>query len=122
MEDEVLSHAANSPRPLPNFTRKREGFTRADVVEAFQRSFEMIGGIQRLAMWGNANPTEFYKLYAKLIPPAQGQLPSGPVVIVHAIAPTPLDIHSVQPVVIDMITRQPLQFTEAVHLVEPEEE
>lgn len=43
-------------------------FTRKDVVQAFQSSFELMGGIPRLALWGHENPTEFYKLYSRLLP------------------------------------------------------
>lgn len=51
------------------FTRlPRKPFDRQRVIEAFQESFELIGGVPRLAMWGHHNPTEFYKLYGKLIP------------------------------------------------------
>lgn len=43
-------------------------FTRKDVVQAFQSAFELIGGVPRLALWGHENQTEFYKLYARLLP------------------------------------------------------
>lgn len=36
--------------------------------EAFQIAFDAMGGGQSLALWAAANPTEFYKLYARLIP------------------------------------------------------
>lgn len=36
--------------------------------EAFQAAFEQIGGMHGLAVWAARNPTEFYKLYARLIP------------------------------------------------------
>ena len=51
------------------FTRlPNKPFDRQRVVAAFQEAFELIGGVPRLAMWGHANPTEFYKLYGKLLP------------------------------------------------------
>lgn len=36
--------------------------------EAFQFAFDELGGPAQLAEWGKANPTEFYKLYGRLIP------------------------------------------------------
>lgn len=45
-------------------------FSRRNVVAAFASAFEMIGGIPRLALWAHDNPSEFYKLYGKLLPSA----------------------------------------------------
>lgn len=42
--------------------------SRASIVEQFQSTFEMIGGIPRLALWADENPKEFFALYAKLLP------------------------------------------------------
>lgn len=36
--------------------------------EAYQIAFDTIGGAQSLSTWAEANKTEFYKLYARLIP------------------------------------------------------
>jgi hypothetical protein len=36
--------------------------------EAFQLAFYGTGGFKELTKWAKANPTEFYKLYARLIP------------------------------------------------------
>ena len=36
--------------------------------EAFQLAFEAMGSHASLSTWAKANPTEFYKLYARLIP------------------------------------------------------
>jgi hypothetical protein len=59
----VLSDMANLPKP-PSWARTR------NVREQFQHAFELIGGIPRLAHWAHANPTEFFKLYARMIPTA----------------------------------------------------
>jgi hypothetical protein len=42
----------------------------ATVREAFEHAFQMLQEDDRanLATWGRANPTEFYRLAAKLIP------------------------------------------------------
>lgn len=36
--------------------------------EAFQLAFEQSGGYEQLTAWAKANRTEFYKLFARLIP------------------------------------------------------
>ena len=33
----------------------------------FGEAFGIIGGVERLAMWARRNPTQFFKMYAKLI-------------------------------------------------------
>lgn len=38
------------------------------AAKAFQQAFEMIGGVPRLALWADQNPTKFYSLYSKLVP------------------------------------------------------
>jgi len=42
--------------------------SRKEVIHAFTDAFELIGGVPRLALWGHDNPTEFFKLYARLLP------------------------------------------------------
>lgn len=65
---------ASSPyrRPAPNAGKGRppgipNKTTRA-AREAFQFAFDGMGGAEALRDWGKANPGEFYKLYARLIP------------------------------------------------------
>jgi hypothetical protein len=38
------------------------------AAKAFQQAFDMIGGVPRLALWADQNPTKFYSLYSKLVP------------------------------------------------------
>ena len=38
------------------------------AAKAFQQAFDMIGGVPRLALWADQNPTKFYTLYSKLVP------------------------------------------------------
>lgn len=48
--------------------------------EAFQLAFEQNGGANGLTDWAHANPTEFYKLYARLIPVEHvGEGGAGPI-------------------------------------------
>lgn len=91
---EIVAAEANKTRPVPPLQRKRDGFSRQDVVNSFARAFEMIGGVQRLALWANQNPDKFYPLYSRLLPSAAIAIGTqGQVVIQHAIAPTELDEH-----------------------------
>lgn len=50
--------------------RKMKRPTRKEVEEAFIETFELVGGIPRLAIWASkeSNYGEFLKLYARLIP------------------------------------------------------
>lgn len=38
------------------------------AAKAFQQAFEQIGGVPRLALWADQNPSKFYHLYSKLVP------------------------------------------------------
>lgn len=40
----------------------------ASVRVALEQAFEKLGGVKALAEWAEDQPTEFYKLYAKLLP------------------------------------------------------
>ena len=42
--------------------------TTASIKAAFVEAFEKLGGVDALVAWGNENPTDFYKLAARLIP------------------------------------------------------
>lgn len=42
-----------------------------NAKEAFSYAFDKIGGAEKLAQWAVENTTEFYKLYARLIPVEQ---------------------------------------------------
>lgn len=68
-------------------------FSRKQVINAFQDAFQLIGGVPRLAAWAHEHPSDFYKLYAKLL---GNQIhldvgDDGVIKIIHSIAPGPLD-------------------------------
>lgn len=50
--------------PLPTTTRQRA----ATVKDALMATFERLGGVEAMARWASENQTDFYKLYAKLLP------------------------------------------------------
>lgn len=60
-------------RPLPPSAgrgRKKGELNRVTraVKEALEEAFERMGGVDSLVEWGRSDPTEFYKLWAKLLP------------------------------------------------------
>lgn len=92
---EIIESRTQYRDPLPSgLTKKRDGFSRQEVVSAFARAFEMIGGVQRMALWANANPDKFYPLYSKLLPSTAIQIGDASAVkILHVLPPTDLDVH-----------------------------
>jgi hypothetical protein len=91
---EVVEAVADGRAEIPRVKKRKDGFNRQDLVNAFANAFEMIGGTTRLALWANANPDKFYPLAAKLLPSQTAILGvSGQPTILHAIPPTPLDHH-----------------------------
>ena len=64
--EQQLIDLANSPGQNIRIAKRRAN--RNDVAVAFMDAFEMIGGSGRLAVWANSYPTEFFRLYSKLIP------------------------------------------------------
>ena len=72
---------------------RSKDFSRAQVVSAFHNAFELIGGVPRLALWAHSNPSDFFKLYARLLPSqassALGE--SNELIIKHVLPRGPLD-------------------------------
>ena len=59
---EILEQFGLSKKKLPKELKGQK------AADAFQHAFELIGGIPRLALWADKNPTAFFSLYSKLIP------------------------------------------------------
>ena len=88
-----LSGLATSGNGVSRISVPRE-VKRARVVNAFQDAFEMIGGVPRLALWADTHPTDFFKLYARLLPveaSQRGSQANEERTVVHALPPGPLD-------------------------------
>ena len=102
MEDADLTPLTKI-KALPRLSKSADGLNRSDVVAAFHRAFEMIGGVPRMALWASQNEDEFYRLYARLLPSATVNIgiQAAPI-IMHALRPTALDNHPGQ--VIDLKT------------------
>ena len=85
---------ALASQPGTRVTIPRSAHVKRDqVVSAFQNAFELTGGIPRLALWADQNQTEFYRLYAKLMPKQQDTTISQDqaFVIKHVLPRGPLD-------------------------------
>ena len=65
--EETMRSLSNKPGTTVKVPRS-PALKREQVVNAFLDAFELIGGTPRLAIWGDENPTEFYKLWSKLAP------------------------------------------------------
>lgn len=42
--------------------------TTATVKSVLEETFERMGGVDAMHAWASENPTEFFKIYAKLLP------------------------------------------------------
>ena len=90
--EETMATLANA-----NTTRitvpRNKSLNRQHVVGAFQDAFELIGGATRLAIWADTHPSEFYRLYAKLLPSQANNTneQTGEVKVLHVLPPGPLD-------------------------------
>ena len=51
------------------------------VKEALTEAFDKLGGVESLKIWASDNPTEFYKLWAKMLP--QDMNHTGQVTVTH---------------------------------------
>jgi hypothetical protein len=93
---DVIVSTLDDRKPLPaRLKRQQDGFSRMDVVNAYQNAFEMIGGTTRLALWANANPDKFYALHARLMPSTSVNITADGtrIIIEHAVPSSPLDQH-----------------------------
>ena len=90
--EETMRSLANKPGTTVRVPRS-PSLKREQVVNAFLDAFELIGGTPRLAIWGDENPTEFYKLWSKLAPRQieQETTHDGGLRIQHVLPRGPLD-------------------------------
>lgn len=79
IEDNVLEHFGK--------LSGKKGISRADVIREFQEAFDQMGGTPRLALWADMNPTEFYRLYGRLLPQSNSEELDGPqeVIVRHVL-------------------------------------
>lgn len=88
----TLTTLANKPGTSVRLPRT-PNLKREQVVNAFLDSFELIGGVTELSVWGAENRTEFYKLWAKLAPKqVEAEMThDGGIRIQHVLPRGPLD-------------------------------
>lgn len=88
---EILSAEGQKARAVMQAPRRK--FDRQRFLDAMSEAFEQIGGVARLTIWADKNPTEFYRLMKATIPQAQlldiqGRMSMQ---ILPALGPSPLD-------------------------------
>ena len=78
--------------PTSRLALPRE-LNRRQVVTSFIDCFHLIGGVPRMAYWADTHPTEFYKLYARLLPSqaTKDVDDTAQRVIIHAVPRSELD-------------------------------
>ena len=55
-------------KPGPGRPKGSKDKLTRDAKQAFQYAFDKLGGADKLAEWAQENTTDFYKLFARLIP------------------------------------------------------
>jgi len=82
MSSRVVDSAATRSKP-PNAGKGRvkgvPNKTTVAVKAALIEAFENLGGVPSLVTWGEENRTEFYKLWAKLLPTEVTGPDGGPI-------------------------------------------
>lgn len=89
--NQTLTQLAEGNSKVTRIT-KRE-FAKQKVMDAFHDAFDLIGGVPRLAYWAHQNPTEFFKLYGKMLPAGASidLNASGEIIFRHVLPPSKLD-------------------------------
>lgn len=68
---------------------------RAVVKDAFDATFQLIGGVPRFVQFASTNPKEFYAMWSKLLPPEEVKQAGTTVIVQSAVPTNPLDFVSV---------------------------
>lgn len=68
---------------LPKSFKAAGNITREEVEARFHLAFELIGGVERFALWAAKNPTEFYRMYQKLLPAPDTANASNPTIHIN---------------------------------------
>jgi len=77
----LSQHAQDLTRFVAGQRRPKEqtlAERKLSITRQFEEVFHLIGGVPRLALWADQNPTQFFALYSKLIPASiKAELPGG---------------------------------------------
>lgn len=68
MGSKVVKSAVRPPNAGKGRKKGVPNKTTVAVKEALALAFEGVGGVPALKVWAEEHPTEFYKLWAKLLP------------------------------------------------------
>lgn len=87
-----MAEMGGEAAPTSRLSLPRE-LNRRQVTTSFMDCFHLIGGVPRMAYWADTHPTEFYKLYARLLPSqaTKDVDDTSKRVIIHAVPKTDLD-------------------------------
>lgn len=76
----IGGNRGNAGKGRPKGARNK---TTASVKAALTQAFDQLGGVKSLKAWADENPTEFYKLWGRMLPQEIGGKDGGP--IEHAV-------------------------------------
>lgn len=84
MTDANKLEGSTAPKPKPPNAGKGRpkgvpNKSTAAVKGALTEAFEKLGGVEALVAWGTGNPTDFYKLWAKMMPTEVTGADGGPI-------------------------------------------
>ena len=65
---DLLSDHGKASRRLAQAINAPKAPRKQRFLSAMDDTFDLIGGVPRLAVWADQNPDEYYKLYAKTLP------------------------------------------------------
>lgn len=68
--DQLSQEVINLAQYAIRKRQSRSPSIKQNIIEQFNSTFNLIGGVPRLALWADKNPTAFYALYSKMIPAA----------------------------------------------------
>ncbi len=84
--------------PKEHIFKMRE---RRTVELVHHATFELIGGVPRMTKWADENPTEFFKLYSRLLPQEKQAQANTQIIINSNVGKSPLDNVQINGEVVD---------------------
>lgn len=74
--------------PIGGVSRERN---RRRVAADILETFDIIGGVPAFANWAQENPSDFYRMWAKMAPPPDAADPGAQIKVIHVVPRSPLD-------------------------------
>lgn len=70
----------------------RSSFKKEDIFDAFGEAFHLVGGVPRLALWAEENPSKFFPTLARMATSNAVNIQNNTAVVIRpALPPSPLD-------------------------------